>query len=275
MANRLGLETEVAGDYPVKHNARERKLAETIREDKNIVDTFQQALVVGSTNNDTGAAIDFSAAPTAGMELGLSSGKASYEMHISAINGTAVWTLPHVSADGLELNVDDDVTNGITSVELTNGVTARSKAAMTVGTDAPFFLEATIKIDDISDLTEMFFGWRKAEAYQVDPESYDEMASFNIGKDADGQIEIHTILNNGTTAETDTTETDWANAGEHTLRIEVDAAGRCKFLLDGAEPAVSASFTFDDGEVIVPFLQILAETGDPGISISSWKCGKK
>lgn len=276
MANRLGLETEVAGDYPVKHNARERKLAETIREDKNIVDTFQQALVVGIANNDGGGNVDLAAEPAVGIELAANSGKAAYEFHVTAIEstGTAVWQLPYVSADGLELNLDDDATDGVVAWEMTNGITSRSKAAMTIGTDPAFFAEATIKIDDISDVTELCFGLRKAAAYTVDKDDYTDAAMFSIGKDADGQIEIHTILNNAATTETDTTLTDWVDAGEHTLRVEVDSEGRCKFLLDGVEPTVTASFTFDSGDVVVPFLQATNEVGDPGISISSWKIAK-
>lgn len=265
MANRLGMETEVAGNYPLKHNARERKLAETIREDKNLTDTFDQALIVSNMDNTDGTAYT----GATGEVVAIHSGKAAYEVYQAAVASAAVVT-PRQSADGLELK---PVAAG-DALELSMGTSSRGRGAMTVGTSEPFFIEATIKIDDISAVTEMFLGWRKAEAYQADPDSYDEMAAFNIGKDADGQIEIHTILNNAATAETDTTEDDWVDGGEHTLRIEVDAAGRCKFLLDGEEPAVTASFTFDDGEVVVPFLHLNSETGDPGVSISSWRVGK-
>ena len=276
MTNRLKLHEELgsgnAPRYPDRHNARELKLAETLLNDKNISEAFDAPLVWSSVDQE-GNLLALSA-PAAGDEIAFRTSKHNFLMHVQSINGTAVQSFPYVSADGLELNVDDDATNGTTGLEITAGILSTSKACFTVGTDPDFFIEAVIKIDDISDLTEMAVGFRKAEDFQTAVDNYDEMAAFNIGADADGQIEIHTILNNAATTETDTTEADWADGATHTLKVIVRASGKCEFLLDGATPIVTQAFTFDSGEKVVPFIFAACETGDPGISISSLKVGR-
>lgn len=255
---------ERVDSYPRKFGVRELQLLKSALYNKNIDDTFEQALVVSNFDDADGTIYTGATA-----EVGsFNSGRHQYEFYQAAVASAAV-VAPYQSADGLELQP----VAAADALELTNGISSRSRAAFTVGTDAAFFCEAKIKIDDISDVTEFFYGFRKAEAYQADPDSYDEMAAFNVGLDADGQIEIHTILNNAATAETDTTLTDWADAGEKTLRIEVAKNGQCKFYVDGVEPTVTAAFTFDAGEVVVPFLHLNTETGDPGLSISTWRCG--
>ena len=107
------------------------------------------------------------------------------------------------------------------------------------------------------------------------------MAAIHIGETgatvADGQFNIATILNNVATVYTDTTLTDAADATEYALRVEVANNGACTFKIAGSVPTVTKAFSFDSGEKIIPFL--FAETtaasthGDPGIIISSWKCG--
>jgi len=265
----LGIESDAAGEFPTRLNKRERKVLDTLRKETNITDTFEQAFVVSNIDNADGSAYT----GATGEEVGFSTGRNSFECHQAAVNAAAVVT-PFQSADGLEVKP----VAGADALEVGNGISSKSKAAYVVGSlpsSSPVFFEAVIKIDDISDVTELGFGFRKAEAYQAAVDNYDEMASFNIGQDADGQIEIHTILNGAATAETDTTETDWADTEEKTLRIEVANDGTCTFSIDGSAPTITASFTFDSGEVIVPFLFLDTETGDPGVSVSSWEVGSK
>lgn len=271
----LGIETDDPSNYPTRLNAREKKVVEAVREDKNIEETFDAPLVWSAVDQE-GHALAGSA-PAAGDEVAFKTDKHTFLAHVQSVNGTPVWSFPYVSANGLEINTDDDVTNGITGWEITNGILPTSKAGATIGSfpDASkkFFAEAVIKIADVSDVLELAFGLREAEAFNAAVDNYTDMAAFNVGADAAGQIEIHTILNNAATVETDTTLTDWADAGEHTLRIEVTNDGVCSFFYDGATPTVTASYTFADNLVIVPFLFLATQTGDPGVSISSWKVG--
>jgi hypothetical protein len=265
----FGQTTGTTSNYQTKLNKREKKVVEAALYNEYLDDDFSSALVVSNFDNADGTIYT----GAAGEELGFHSGRAAYEMHVAAAASPAV-IAPFQSASGLELKP----VAAADALEITNGTTALSPQAYVVGSlngagDNELFFKCKILIDDISDVTEMAMGWRKAEAYQAAVDNYDEMASFNVGQDADGQIEIHTILNGAATAETDTTETDWADAGEHTLEIRVTNGGVCTFYYDGAEPTVTATFTFDAGEVIVPFLFLDTETGDPGVSVSEWKCG--
>ncbi len=282
--NRIGLTTEIdaLSAYPKRHNARELKLAQSVLYSKEIDDTFESAVVVSSSDNQSGAPLPAEAA--AGAEIAFQTRKAAYEQHLAAVEstGTAAYAHPYQSVRGLNIPLDADVTDGATAVEITNGITALSPAAFTIGTDGPFFMEATVKIADVSDLEELWCGFRKTEDYQADPDSYTDVAAFHIGETgatvADGQVNLATILNDAATSYTDTTETDWADAGEHTLRVEVDHAGVVTFKFDGDEPATTAAFTFDDGDVVVPFLYADntagSTTGDPGVSVSAWRVGK-
>jgi hypothetical protein len=288
MANKiaLGIETDDPKNYQQRLNNREKKVAEAVREDENIVDTFDQALCVGSVDQVDGTAFTGAAAEV----VSLKSNKAQYEMYISSVATGAAVVTPFQGAAGLELKSMAGAT-GPDSYELGHGTTALSKAAYTVGSflsGKKVFMEANIRIDDISAVTELWYGWRKAEAYQAtDPDAYDEMAAFVVEQAVDvGRINIDTILNDATTNRDDTTEADWADNKVYRLRIEVANNGKCKFLITAAaasaaaaataalaEPTVTTNFSFDSGEVIIPFIRIDTETGDPGISISRWEVG--
>lgn len=259
-------ESDARPKYPRLYGPRERNLIASVINDRSLDENFAQALVVSATAQD-GAAYT----GTTGQVIGLSSGRAVYEVYQAAVDTPAV-VAPFQSVDGLELKP----VAAADALELTLGTTANCKYARTVGslpTPKGMYLEIKCKIDDISDLTEAFIGLRKAEAYRADPNDYDEMASFHIGASDDGRISIKTILNNAATATTDTTLADFADGEEHTFRIEVQNSGVVSFLYDGATPTVTAAFTFDAGEVIVPFIHANTETGDPGISISILRVG--
>lgn len=270
----LGITSQAAGSYPQNLSKRELKILDVIRTEKNINETFDAPLTWSSVDQE-GNLLAITA-PAAGDEIAFRTRKNVFLAHVQSINGTAIQSFPYVSADGLEVKTDANATDGITGWELTNGILANSAQCYTVGSfnqNRTLFFEAAVTIDDISDVTELAFGFRKAEAFQAAVDNYDEMAAFNIGADADGQVEIHKILNNGATSEVDTTLTDWADTETHTLRIEVANNGKCTFLYDGAAPTVTTTFTFDAAEDIVPFLFLACETGDPGVSVSSWKVG--
>lgn len=285
MANKiaLGIETDDPKNYQTKLNNREKKVVETAREDNNIVETFPNAFSMAHINNVDGTVYT----GAAGEEIGFYTGKNAFECHQAAVATPAVIT-PFQSAEGLEVNpvgVAD-------ALEITNGTTDLSKAAYTVGSfddnSKTIFFEANINIDDISSVTELAVGFRKTEAYQAAVNSYNTYATFNIGGAAAGRIDIETELNGAGLATTDTTEADVADGEALRLRIEVTNGGVCKFflsqtasdsaaaaLLTLAEPTVTATFTFDDTDVIIPFLFLDCETADPGVSVSRWEVGYK
>lgn len=249
--------------YPTDFNAREKKLLEAARQDVNIADTFAQALTA-SAYTQAGAAYTGATAET----IGFDSGRAPYEWHQAAVAVAAV-IAPYQSTDGLVMKpvADGD------AFELTNGTTSLSRCARTVGTSKAFYAQATFKIPDISGITELWFGWRKAEAYQADSDNYDELASLNIGLGATGRINITTILNNAATSTTNTALTALVDGDSVTLRVEVDALGRCTFKVNGTATTVAA-FKFDSGEVVVPFCWVDTHADGPDLTCSNWTVGR-
>jgi hypothetical protein len=168
------------------------------------------------------------------------------------VKGTQTILCPQIAATGLDVAMDQTADDGC---EITDGITARSKSAFVVGTDA-CFARLTFSIADVSGTDDCAFGFRKAEAYQANIDDYDEMAVLNV---ISGDIYMETILNNAATTSTDTTN-NWADLATHTLEVRVDKAGAVTYKIDGAAPTTVAAFSFDAGEVIVPFFFFLQHT---------------
>ena len=172
-----------------------------------------------------------------------------------------------VPGTGLLCGLDLTDTEG---VEYSQGITSVSKHARTVGVDSGFFVRAKITMADVTGSAECAVGFRKAEAYNTIA-GYDELACISAQL---GVININTALNAGAIVATDTTETDWADGATHEITVIVDDFGVVSYLYDGAAPTVTAAFTFDTGEVVVPFFQVLHATTTPGAThLVEWECG--
>lgn len=268
-----GMIRDATDNYPNRFNKREIKLKETIQKDNNVDEDFDSPIVISAANKSTKLLADSTLA--AGDELAFMTRKSVFDLHVQSVNGTVVNTFPYVSASGLELATDADATNGVLGWELTNGILSTSNAAYTIGSfgfNGKIFAEATITIDDVSDSTSMGFGWRKVEAYQAAIASYTDFAV--ITKDGSENIDIDHDLNDSGTATSTDTGLNWADGESYELRIEVNQDGVCKFFIDDTEYASSTGFTFDSGDTIIPFLHMVNETGDAGVSISNWRVGR-
>lgn len=181
--------------------------------------------------------------------------------------GTQTILAPALTATGLDIGMDQTANDGI---EICSGILANNKLAFTVGTDAAFFARMRFSLADVSGTDDCAFGFRKAEAYQAAIDNYDEMAALNV---ISGDIKIETILNNATTTTTDTTE-NWADTAIHELSIYVDGDGVVTYKIDGHEPATTADFTFDTGEIVVPFFYYLHDTDIcDTIILKEFECG--
>lgn len=189
-----------------------------------------------------------------------------FEYHILGAGQTI--TAPSISATGLNVGMDQGNDEGI---EVSQGITARSRSAFTVGTSAPFFFKLRFTIPVVAGTDDCAMGFRKAEAYRGNIDDYDEMAALNV---ISGNITIETILNNDTTATQDTGD-DWADAETHNLEVMVAATGAVTYKIDGVAPTVPATFSFDADEVVVPFFYFLhANASQAGaITLVSWECG--
>jgi hypothetical protein len=187
-----------------------------------------------------------------------------FEYHVK---GTQTILAPVFSANGLDIGMDQTDNDG---VELSQGITARSKSAFTVGTDPGFYFTVQFSIEDVSGTDDCAIGFRKAEAYQANVDDYDEMAALNV---ISGDIKIETILNNAATTTTDTTQ-DWADAATHTLTVKVNTDRTVTYEVDSAAPTATAQFSFDSGEVVVPFFFMLNASDVVGaVNVKKWEVG--
>ena len=188
-----------------------------------------------------------------------------FEFHILGAGQTIV--APVMAAAGLDIGMDQTYDEG---VEISQGILANSRSAFVVGTAAPFFVSVKFTIGDVTGTDDCAVGFRSVKDYQANIDDYDEMACLN---NIEGDIYIHTILNDGNTSDTNTTDV-WADTEEHTLAVYVDTAGAVTYLIDGTAPATTAAFSFDTTEVVVPFLYFLNDTDLSGnCTLQSWECG--
>lgn len=188
---------------------------------------------------------------------------AQFEYHIK---GTQTILAPVWSSAGL--NIAMDLTNN-DGVEITQGITAASKSAFTVGTDK-FFAQARITLTDVSGTDDCAFGFRKAAAYAANIDDYTDMAALNIQA---GTINLETILNNAATTTTDTTD-DVADGETVLLRLEVGTDRKIKAFVDGVRVLSSNTFTFDVDDVLIPFLFFLHDSDVAETTLlTRWNCG--
>ena len=225
---------------------------------KGAFDTFQfQPVSVGKIG--VGAAVG-----AAGSENLMFTGANVFEYHII---GTATILSPTRISTGLTIGLDVEDNDGI---EICAGILAGNGSSFKVGTDGPFHFRCTFDVADVSGSDNLMVGFRKAEAYQaVALDDYDEMAAFDV---VSGDIKTATVINDGTTVNTDTTE-DWADLATHCLEVDVALNGAVTYKIDGVAPGTTVAYSFDAGEVVVPFFYNRYATTTPGvIYIIEWDC---
>jgi len=126
--------------------------------------------------------------------------------------------------------------------------TVTNPFAVTVGTSPNAFVRATFRAATVANAAELALGWRKAEAFQVNFDDYDELAALNMQA---GDIKRETILNGAATVTVDTL----LNALDATdFTLEVRLIGRQALMfVNGAQAVIGVPFNFDVGEIVVPF----------------------
>jgi hypothetical protein len=188
-------------------------------------------------------------------------------------NQTQTLIAPVMKTAGLDIMRDATEDDGW---ELTQGITAGSRAAFTVGTDGPFHFTVRMDIVDISCTDDFAIGWRVAAAYNDAIDDYTDMAAFNLNGTGTTEkiIQTETILNSGSTVTTALTTSTWSDGDTKTLTVKVALNGAVTYLIDGVAPSEAVAFTFDTGDVIIPFMScLLAATPTTGITPYLWDCG--
>jgi hypothetical protein len=174
-----------------------------------------------------------------------------------------------MAATGLDVQGDQVDNDGW---ELVHGILGTTGRPFIIGDDRAFYTSITFSVAAMAGTDELHFGFRRAEALNATFDNYLDVASLGWNTAATpAAIKIETILNNGATTTTDTTDT-LANATSVTFRVNVSAAGVVTYLIDGAAPTTTAAFTFDDGDPVIPFFHFLqanaAQTG--ALVITDW-----
>lgn len=201
---------------------------------------------------------------TAGDINALIFGKTAFEY---SPKGTQTILAPIKTDVGLDIGMDQTDNDG---VEIGQGNSTRSKHGYTIGTDGPFFIRVKFKVEDVSGADCIAVGFRKVQAYAAAVATYTDKACLNV---ISGAIKIQTLLNNAGGVITDTTQA-WADGETHTLEVRVSAAGVVTYLVDGAAPTVTAAFTFDATDVVVPFMFLLNDADVVGkVELIEWECG--
>lgn len=178
---------------------------------------------------------------------------------------------PQMRAGGLDISMDDTADEGIeiTPNILGKAATGGSRQAFTAQTDA-FYLKVKIYITDTDGTDDLCVGFRKVEAFQAGVNSYQD---YVLLRNNAGDIYIESDLN-GAAAASDDTNDNWADTTAVTLGIFVDVAGAVTYTIDGSAPSATQTFTFDSGDIIVPFLYFLHHTNAAELTyLQEWECG--
>jgi len=194
------------------------------------------------------------------------------EQFIIAAGGETI-IAPRLTDDGLLISLD--LTNA-EGCELYFGHTTRSRHSFTIGTDAAFFVEASFKVVDAGSSDPLWVGFRKRGAPNAVFANYTDAGVIGLHQTTNADtVIIGSNLNAGGWAYVNTTDA-FADNETHVLRMNVSDAGVCTYLIDGVAPSSTQALTFDNGDVVIPFVHhlFIAAGGAPSaITMQSFKCG--
>jgi len=206
------------------------------------------------------------------------------------VEGTIVATDTNGTVAGLNLQGDAESSDN-TGIEIIPGGTAfGGNSACTIGTHELTF-DATFYSVDWTDHDAVTIGFRKIEEFETghggilaaasgDPLYTDFVA---VGVQSADDVQLATRLNDGTMgsgtgcAYTDSTDAT-AAAGNHRFKISVTKAGVVTYQHIGAavmdagtlaDPSATAAFTFDGGDVVVPYIIVQSVNADSGVHLKS------
>jgi hypothetical protein len=162
---------------------------------------------------------------------------------------------PRMTANGLDLSLDQTVSEG---AEYNFGARANAKHAYTIGTSAAFFIEATFYVTDYSGCAPLMMGFRKVEANNATLANYTDYAAIGINQATSAlNATILSELNAGGQTATDTTDALAAEPNSFTVKVLVSAAGVTTFEVNGSAASAAPAFTFDNADVVMPFIHFL------------------
>lgn len=169
-------------------------------------------------------------------------------------------------------NLERGSENSTDGIEMSAEIGALAPQEFIVGKqECSFRIE--FAIEDVSGSDDFAVGFRKKEAYQGVTDAYDEAAWLGWDAAADpADIDINTIINDGTTTVTDTT-VNLADTVTTVWEIRVDLDGLATFFIDDVEVTgvLAADFNFDADEVLIPFIHLTSSANLAGyIYVKKW-----
>lgn len=181
---------------------------------------------------------------------------------------------PAMVAAGLDIGGDQTADEGY---ELVSHVWGATGKPLVIGTTPAFYFQVTVTTGDISGTDDLHCGLRKVEPTNSAFDSYTDFVSLGVNAAANpGAVKIETGLNSAATTSTDTTDTI-ADGVALTMKFLVSAAGVVTYQDDAATtgtmaaPTVTAAFTFDDGDLVIPFCWFLNDTAlADSVVVSDW-----
>jgi len=244
--------------------------------------TFVTPLTLATKNSSYGAAT-FNESPIlqSALTTGAAPSGATGATNIMMLQGGEIWEefiigagqtiiAPRMSSTGLLISLDLTSTEG---AEYNPGPRNNTKYSYTIGTSAAFFFEATLNAADVSGCDPLVIGFRKVEANNATFADYTDYASIGLSASDGANIWLKTELNGGGVTSTDTTDA-WTDGQSKTLKVLVSATGVVTYTIGGVAPAVTAAFTFDATDVVIPFIRLTHAAAAPGaVNWISFKCG--
>lgn len=255
--------TGAAAGYAVAYIPNVQK---SVLVDPTVIETFDEGLSKGLAILTTDGAAYSATAGTLNV-MHLSDGN---KLGMIPIVGQTI--APAMSANGLDIQCDQVDNDGL---EILSGILGLSGRPFIIGRDPAFYFKCQFQIAAVNGTDEFHVGFRRAEALNATWDNYLDTAALGCNTAASPMaIKIETILNNGATTSTDTTDT-LASATSVEFGIFVSAAGVVTYTIDGEAPTATAAFTFDDGDPVIPYIHYLqanaAQTG--AFDIEHWEVG--
>ena len=168
---------------------------------------------------------------------------------------------PRMSTTGLLTSLDLTASEG---AEYNFGVNATNKHAYTIGTSPAFFIELSVNAADVGGLDPFVVGFRKQQANDATFTNYTDFATIGArATTAADVVVLQTNLNGGGAVITNTTDA-WTDGQTKVFRVNVSSAGVVTYTINGAAPTVTAAFTFDNTDVVMPFVRHLFGAATPG-----------
>ena len=203
------------------------------------------------------------------------------------VQGTIPATDTNGTAAGLNLQMDSETADNVGLEVVWGGSQFGSNSnKFIVGTHSGS-IDVTFNSADWTDYDACFIGFRKVQEFAPghatvvgtltgDPLYTDYVAFGCISPD---DVQISTDINDsGDTNDTDSTEVAGANTGNHRFKVALASSGAVTFshenagVLRGgtlAAPTVTQSYTFDSGDILVPYMVVQGTNQNSAVYLKS------